>query len=281
MGRLRLDVALGIFAVIFANCVVQSQYFVESPTHIYVVQKDHDHLSPGSESSEVLIEDPQGSMEQQQQLPQSQFMSRRGGSAEDEEEEDDSGEDEEPQPPQKHRRLPQGRPRPVKLPADFEEKLQRKMQIAKRQKRPLHGDPSPIHQNDDEDGRRPESRLLWPFSIEISKGGKGGDGWGPGHYGSHHGGHHGGGHGGHGLQIHHHGHGKGHHNVHVRAGSHHGPHDGWGWDAYIEHEKHKLKYEILKLKAKKKIAVLQNKVELKKLLSMLLQKKIQALEWWR
>lgn len=61
----------------------------------------------------------------------------------------------------------------------------------------------------------------------------------------------------------------------------HGPHDGWGWDSYIEHEKHKLKYEILKLKAKKKIAVLQNKVELKKLLSMLLQKKIQALEWWR
>jgi hypothetical protein len=66
-----------------------------------------------------------------------------------------------------------------------------------------------------------------------------------------------------------------------RDGHDHGSHDGWGWDAYIEHEKHKLKYEILKLKAKKKIAVLQNKVELKKLLSMLLQKKIQALEWWR
>lgn len=65
------------------------------------------------------------------------------------------------------------------------------------------------------------------------------------------------------------------------GGSQHGSHDGWGWDAYIEHEKHKLKYEILKLKAKKKIAILQNKVELKKLLSMLLQKKIQALEWWR
>lgn len=59
-----------------------------------------------------------------------------------------------------------------------------------------------------------------------------------------------------------------------------GPQNGWGWDAFIEHEKHRLKYEILKLKAKKKIAVLQNKVELKKLFSMLLQKKIQALEWW-
>ncbi|CAL8073699.1 unnamed protein product [Orchesella dallaii] len=64
---------------------------------------------------------------------------------------------------------------------------------------------------------------------------------------------------------------------HTRGGW--GPQNGWGWDAFIEHEKHRLKYEILKLKAKKKIAVLQNKVELKKLFSMLLQKKIQALEW--
>jgi len=92
---------------------------------------------------------------------------------------------------------------------------------------------------------------LFPLSIEFSKGGS--SGWGhkePVHI-SHHGGGHGGGQG------------------------------GWGWDAYVEQEKHKLKYEILKLKAKKKIAILQNKVELKKLLSVLLQKKIQALEWWR
>lgn len=70
------------------------------------------------------------------------------------------------------------------------------------------------------------------------------------------------------------------HDAHFHVSSGWGHDNGWGWDAFIEHEKHRLKYEILKLKAKKKIAVLQNKVELKKLFSMLLQKKIQALEWW-
>jgi len=61
---------------------------------------------------------------------------------------------------------------------------------------------------------------------------------------------------------------------------HHHGNVGHGWNQYINHEKHRLKYEILKLKAKKKIAVLQNTVELKKLVSLLLQKGIQALEWW-
>lgn len=41
----------------------------------------------------------------------------------------------------------------------------------------------------------------------------------------------------------------------------------------------KLKYDIYKLKAKKKIAILQNKIELKKILSLLLHHKIKALEW--
>lgn len=77
-----------------------------------------------------------------------------------------------------------------------------------------------------------------------------------------------------------HGHGPHQDRAHFQVSGGYGPQNGWGWDAFIEHEKHRLKYEILKLKAKKKIAVLQNKVELKKLFSMLLQKKIQALEWW-
>jgi hypothetical protein len=57
--------------------------------------------------------------------------------------------------------------------------------------------------------------------------------------------------------------------------------EGWGWEAHAEKEKHKLRYEILKLKAKKKIALVQNGIELKKLLSIILQRIVQALEWWR
>jgi len=59
------------------------------------------------------------------------------------------------------------------------------MRVPPRNRQPLHGDPSPI-QDDDDEGRRPESRLLWPFSIEITKGDKGGwgSGGGPSHHGS-------------------------------------------------------------------------------------------------
>jgi len=59
------------------------------------------------------------------------------------------------------------------------------MKMDRRTKVPLHGDPNPIDE-EDEEGRQPESRLLWPFSIEITKGSKDKGGWGggPGGYGS-------------------------------------------------------------------------------------------------
>lgn len=66
MGRLRIDVALALFAIIFVNCVVQSQYYLEQPTHIYVVD------GPDSD----------GSMESVSGSRESQFMSRRGTSTE-------------------------------------------------------------------------------------------------------------------------------------------------------------------------------------------------------
>lgn len=50
--------------------------------------------------------------------------------------------------------------------------------MSRRSKPQLHGDPDPIDDEDDE-GRKPEARLLWPFSIEITKGQKD-KGWGPG-----------------------------------------------------------------------------------------------------
>lgn len=82
--------------------------------------------------------------------------------------------------------LPAGRPRPVKLPKGFNDRVNKRMKMSRRSKTRLHGDPDPIDEDDDE-GRKPEGRLLWPFSIEITKGqkDKGGGGWGgPGGYGS-------------------------------------------------------------------------------------------------
>lgn len=96
---------------------------------------------------------------------------------------DDDEEDVRPPRPKKSKMstLPAGRPRPVHLPPNFDDKVRKRMKMARRTKVPLHGDPNPIDEEDDE-GRRPESRLLWPFSIEITKGKD--KGWGPGGHGS-------------------------------------------------------------------------------------------------
>jgi len=167
-----VDVALALFAIVFVNCVVQSQYYVEQPTHIYVVDKG------GADDFEPETADSDGSHETSS-LQNNQFMSRRGIVSKKEESEEEEVASQE-SVEENHQRA-KGRPRPIKLPSNFDEVVRRKLQLAKRQRRPLHGDPSPIHHDDDEDNRKPESRLLWPFSIEISKGK---EGWGPQQYGS-------------------------------------------------------------------------------------------------
>ncbi|CAG7824563.1 unnamed protein product [Allacma fusca] len=119
---------------------------------------------------------------------------------------------------------------------------------------PMYGDPAVM---EDEDAEQDRSRFLWPFSttVTLSK-----------------------------QKAHppHH-----HHHLsyppgfpkppllppHLQQQHHHHDHHD------LEYEKTRLKYEIYKLKAKKTIAILQNKVELKKILSLLLQQKIKALEW--
>ncbi|XP_021955646.1 uncharacterized protein LOC110852002 isoform X1 [Folsomia candida] len=169
MGRLKIDLALALFAIIFVNCVVQSEYYIEQPTHIYVVGGPDSDDAVSVEEDEVVAVSPQNA----------QFQSRRGVASSDE---DESESEDNESVEEKHQRT-KGRPRPIKLPSNFDEIVRRKLQLAKRQRRPLHGDPSPImrHDEDDEERKPPASRLLWPFSIEISKGK---DGWGPGHYGS-------------------------------------------------------------------------------------------------
>ncbi|XP_021961154.1 uncharacterized protein LOC110856877 isoform X3 [Folsomia candida] len=184
---------------------------------------------------------------------------------------------------------------PIPLPTNFEERLSTEMRMTTAEKSRRMGDPAPIYRDKDSHTRgEDQARALgrqargffsfWPFSIEITKGKGadhhpgGGGGWGPSHYGSHKGPSTGF-HFNKGITFKAGSHLKGHH----EGGGHGGGHQqhGWGWEASIEKEKHQLRYEILKLKAKKKIALLQNTVELKKLFSIILQKIVQALEWWR
>jgi len=180
-----------------------------------------------------------------------------------------------------------GLPQPIHLPSNFDAQLEQDGVILKKERQQQwHGDHGTVEESGRGFGQRAgrQGRLLWPFTIEVTKG-KAGDhkhhhthgGWGgPNKFGSfwpfkk-------------GIKVY-----NTHreHGIHFKAGSHkpdhHDHHDhGWGWEAQIEKEKHKLRYEILKLKAKKNIALLQNAVELKKLFSIILQKIVQALEWWR
>jgi hypothetical protein len=74
MRRLKVDLALGLFAIIFVNCVVQCQYYLEQPQHIYVVQGPDSEVA--SREEEESQEEVGGSSMNSQQ-----FMSRRGGSS--------------------------------------------------------------------------------------------------------------------------------------------------------------------------------------------------------
>lgn len=67
MRRLTFDIGFAVFAVVFVKCVVLSEYYVEQPTHIYVVEGPEDFEA--DLSSERVKDD----------LPENQFMSRRGG----------------------------------------------------------------------------------------------------------------------------------------------------------------------------------------------------------
>jgi len=303
-----------VLALVLCETLVESQYYLEDevpaesrPLYLYnsdLVARAQPFLPTEEEGR--AFSGRSSAQNGEEENPGRMFAARRGRVESEEEDEDD---DEDERPPRRPSQMSvthqPGRSRPVHLPPGFDDKVRKRMRYNKKTRRPLHGDPDPID-DEDEEGRKPESRLLWPFSIEITKGDKNkGWGGGPGGHGSY---------GppphapprtglGVGLGVNNHklgfdvkhdvpvkqygriGFTKGrlpyqerHGSFHVSSG--YGPQNGWGWDAFIEHEKHRLKYEILKLKAKKKIAVLQNKVELKKLFSMLLQKKIQALEWW-
>jgi len=188
--KLRLDVGIALFAVIFINCVVQSQYFLEQPKHIYIVEQAGDPDSILTQQSSVEeIQAPE--------MGESQFMSRKGVAASsseakaDDDDDEEEDEDEEASVEEDHRRL-KGRPKPIKLPSNFDDVLRKTMQLAKRQRRPLHGDPSPIHktgsllrrdQGEGDDDRKSDPRLLFPLSLEISKGGVN-KGIGPVHFGS-------------------------------------------------------------------------------------------------
>jgi len=286
--KLRLDVGVVLFAVIFINCVVQSQYFLEQPKHIYIVEQegDPDSILARSQEQEDAVES-QGIGAQE-----SQFMSRKGEAASsseakadnDDEEEDDDDEDASVEE-ETHQRL-KGRPKPIRLPSNFDDVLKKTMQLAKRQRRPLHGDPSPIHKansllrrdgGDDDDRGKPETRLLWPLSLEISKGGIN-KGIGPVHFGSYtewaadaHEGGGGGGGGGHG--------GWGSYDKHPYN------HGGWGEDE-DDHRKGLSDKKILKsahykkYRKKKKhiIKKLKKKLKFKRLIQKILQKHISYLD---
>ncbi|ODN02565.1 hypothetical protein Ocin01_04117, partial [Orchesella cincta] len=341
-----------VLALVLCETLVESQYYVaeesREPPVIVVNSDDGSVLNPFASTEGRSFSVSQANDDEQ---TVGRGFSSRAGLARRMESDEDDDESEEVQRPvssKKRRRNSRprdtGRSRPINLPPGFDDRVRKRMKMDRRTKTPLHGDPNPIDE-DDEEGRQPESRLLWPFSIEITKGAKDKGGWG-----------HGGGPGGYGS--------LGHPPPHVQRPPHiqrpphnhehdrppyydndkeydpdddpevqklrielfkmvkrtkkwkkilkynlaevgaqvvtkviefleHGPpphkqfgsfgfvkqklpphhlrgggwgqQNGWGWDAFIEHEKHRLKYEILKLKAKKKIAVLQNKVELKKL----------------
>jgi len=116
---------------------------------------------------------------------------------------------------------------------------------------------------------------LWPFTFSISKGE---EDEGNRKHGHHHGppADFGGPYHSRPPGVHY----QSHQEIQQKHGHHNqGGHGHHGWGHGIEYEKMKLKYDIYKLKAKKKIAVLQNKIELKKILSLLLHHKIKALEW--
>lgn len=74
MGRLKIDLALALFAIIFVNCVVQSEYYIEQPTHIYVVGGPDSDDAVSVEEDEVVAVSPQNA----------QFQSRRGVASSDE-----------------------------------------------------------------------------------------------------------------------------------------------------------------------------------------------------
>jgi len=275
--KLRLDVGIALFAVIFINCVVQSQYFLEQPKHIYIVEQAGDPDSILTQQSSVEeIQAPE--------MGESQFMSRKGVAASsseakaDDDDDEEEDEDEEASVEEDHRRL-KGRPKPIKLPSNFDDVLRKTMQLAKRQRRPLHGDPSPIHktgsllrrdQGEGDDDRKSDPRLLFPLSLEISKGGVN-KGIGPVHFGSY---------------------------TEWAADAHEGGGDG-GWGSYQKHpynhgwgededdhrkglsDKKILKsahYKKYRKKKKKIIKKLKKKLKFKRLIQKILQKHISYLD---
>jgi len=260
MGRLKVDVAFALFAVVFINCLVQSQYYVEQPTHIYIVEG---HESDG-----------------EPELPSNQFMSRTGYSSASQESVSEEGstehettsvsgsQEDESDGSEEAVQRAKGLPRPIRLPPNFDAIVKRRLTVSQKQKGHLHGDPSPIHSQDDD--RRPESRLLWPFSIEVSKGNPAGQygsytawgeegGWKEKDEG-----------GGWGSYL-----GSG------SLGQHPYNHEGWGEehkglsDKEIMKTKHYKKY----IKKKKKIVKkLKKKLKFKRLIQKILQKHISYLD---
>jgi len=189
---------------------------------------------------------------------------------------DDDDEDEEMVPSRSRMSVahPPGRSQPVHLPPGFDDKVRKRMRYNKKsRKTPLHGDPDSIDE-EDEEGRRPESRLLWPFSIEITKGSKD-KGWGPGGHGSYH-----------EWLANSHGYGGwGPISGPYGTWGNHGP-GGWnkhpyGWkpgdltDEEILNSKHYKKY---RKKKKKKIKKLKKKLKFKRLVQKILQKHITYLD---
>jgi len=58
---------------------------------------------------------------------------------------------------------------PLEFPTGWEQQVQDSMAFMERKGTVSHGEDGPIDE-DDLYERGPEARLLWPFSIEVSKG---------------------------------------------------------------------------------------------------------------
>jgi len=110
------------------------------------------------------------------------------------------------------------------------------------------------------------------YGSSYGHGWNGGYGWGGGH----------GSHGSHGYGWGNHGGGWDEGNIgatHAFYIGKGGGGGGYGHGHGIKYDKHELKYNIFKLKAKKKIAALQTGIEVNKLISTVLQHKIKKLGW--
>jgi len=269
-----------VLALVLCETLVESQYYLEDevpaesrPLYLYnsdLVARAQPFLPTEEEGR--AFSGRSSAQNGEEENPGRMFAARRGRVESEEEDEDD---DEDERPPRRPSQMSvthqPGRSRPVHLPPGFDDKVRKRMRYNKKTRRPLHGDPDPID-DEDEEGRKPESRLLWPFSIEITKGDKNkGWGGGPGGHGSYH----------EWLANSHGWGGWGPISGPWGTWGNHGPSHPYGWkpgdltDEEILNSKHYKKY---RKKKKKKIKKLKKKLKFKRLVQKILQKHITYLD---